>query len=159
MIAGTDTNFPGTNQFGLTAENTPDLQETFDTRWMVVCYYDPVFSDGGVDHPMHNALPYMMSAPAPCVDDAACPSAPRASVSFRRAAASATCSLRRRRRRAQPPKNVTASLRLRGSNRASWKLGAAREKNETRLHTPPYESNEWMMRTRSVPAISTTTTT
>ena len=74
MIAGTDTNFPGTNQFGLTAENTPDLQETFDTRWMVVCYYDPVFSDGGVDHPMHNALPYMMSAPAPCVDDAACPS-------------------------------------------------------------------------------------
>jgi hypothetical protein len=74
LIAGTDTNFPGTNQFGLTAENTPDLQETFDTRWMVVCYYDPVFSDGGVDHPMHNALPYMMSAPAQCVDDAACPS-------------------------------------------------------------------------------------
>ena len=31
LIAGTDTNFPGVNQFGLTAAEAPQLQE--------VCYY------------------------------------------------------------------------------------------------------------------------
>lgn len=44
MLAGTDTNFPGTNQFGLTRDQVPHFQQVADTRWMIVCYYDPVFS-------------------------------------------------------------------------------------------------------------------
>ena len=42
MIGGTDTNFPLTNQFGLTSAQTPDFQEVADTRWMVVCFNDAI---------------------------------------------------------------------------------------------------------------------
>merc|ERR1712113_325716 len=46
IIAGTDTNFPWTNQFGLDGETmeVPYLQEVTDTRWMVVCFQEPVFN-------------------------------------------------------------------------------------------------------------------
>lgn len=44
MIAGTDTNYPGTNQFGITAAEAPYFQEVADTRWMIVCFNDAVFS-------------------------------------------------------------------------------------------------------------------
>ncbi len=46
FIAGTDTNFPWTNQFGLDGEtmDIPYLQEVTDTRWMVVCFQEPVFN-------------------------------------------------------------------------------------------------------------------
>ena len=44
MISGTDTNFPSTNQFGLTPAQTPDFQEVADTRFMINCFYDPIFS-------------------------------------------------------------------------------------------------------------------
>lgn len=44
LIAGTDTNFPGVNQFGLTPAEAPYLQEVSDTRWMVVCFEEPVLS-------------------------------------------------------------------------------------------------------------------
>ena len=73
LIAGTDTNFPGTNQFGLTQSNTPHLQETFDTRWMIVCYYDPIFGAAGIDQ--HNKHVVKSSAPATCTNDGAavCP--------------------------------------------------------------------------------------
>ena len=77
LIAGTDTNFPSTNQFGLTSDNTPYLQETYDTRWMVVCYYDPIFSAAGVDHPGQcNAQPPRMEkyTPEACKEDSECPS-------------------------------------------------------------------------------------
>jgi len=45
MMAGTDTNFPATNQFGLTSAEAPHFQQVADTRWMVVCFYDAVFSE------------------------------------------------------------------------------------------------------------------
>lgn len=46
IIAGTDTNFPWTNQFGLDGETMeiPYLQEVTDTRWMVVCFQEPIFN-------------------------------------------------------------------------------------------------------------------
>ena len=46
ITAGTDTNFPWTNQFGLDGEtmDIPFLQEVTDTRWMVVCFQEPVFN-------------------------------------------------------------------------------------------------------------------
>lgn len=47
MIAGTDTNFPFTNQFGL--EDTDFViyeQEVKDTRFMVVCFVEPIFAAG-----------------------------------------------------------------------------------------------------------------
>jgi hypothetical protein len=43
LMAGTDTNFPGTNQFGLSAAQTPHYQQVMDTRFMIVCYNDPIF--------------------------------------------------------------------------------------------------------------------
>jgi len=42
VIAGTDTNFPWTNQFGI--DSAPYLQEVTDTRFMVVCFQEPVFN-------------------------------------------------------------------------------------------------------------------
>ena len=43
-MAGTDTNFPSTNQFALLPSEAPYFQEVADTRWMVWCYHDPIFS-------------------------------------------------------------------------------------------------------------------
>ena len=45
IVAGTDTNFPFTNQFGL--EGNPAVkfaQEVTDTRFMVVCFLEPIFN-------------------------------------------------------------------------------------------------------------------
>jgi uncharacterized surface protein with fasciclin (FAS1) repeats len=41
---GTDTNFPTTNQFGLEESQVPFWQEVTDTRFMVICFLDPVFN-------------------------------------------------------------------------------------------------------------------
>ncbi len=48
IIAGTDTNYPWTNQFGLNSETMeiPFNQEVTDTRWMVVCFQEPIFNEG-----------------------------------------------------------------------------------------------------------------
>lgn len=43
LVAGTDTNFPSTNQFRLDESQVPDWQEVTDTRWMIVCFSEPVF--------------------------------------------------------------------------------------------------------------------
>jgi hypothetical protein len=51
IIAGTDTNFPGVNQFGLSPEQVPYLQEVSDTRFMVVCFLEPIFN---TDYPILN---------------------------------------------------------------------------------------------------------
>ena len=45
VIAGTDTNFPWTNQFELPIEDVPDIQEVTDTRFMIVCFVEPIFSE------------------------------------------------------------------------------------------------------------------
>lgn len=47
LIAGTDTNFPSTNQFFLFPEEAEYFQEVADTRWMIVCFNDPVFDATG----------------------------------------------------------------------------------------------------------------
>lgn len=50
VVAGTDTNFPFTNQFGL--EGNPAVQfeqEVTDTRFMVVCFVEPIFD---ADYPI-----------------------------------------------------------------------------------------------------------
>lgn len=44
IIAGTDTNFPYTNQFGLDMTEVPFAQEVTDTRFMVVCFMEPIFN-------------------------------------------------------------------------------------------------------------------
>ncbi len=44
LVAGTDTNYPWTNQFGVDPANTPFYQEVTDTRFMVVCFVEPIFS-------------------------------------------------------------------------------------------------------------------
>ena len=41
---GTDTNFPFTNQFQLEESQVPFWQEVTDTRFMVVCFVDPIFN-------------------------------------------------------------------------------------------------------------------
>lgn len=49
IVAGTDTNFPYTNQFGLNVTEIPFGQEVTDTRWMVVCFQEPIFN---VNYPL-----------------------------------------------------------------------------------------------------------
>ena len=44
LVAGTDTNWPWTNQFGVDPDNTPFYQEVTDSRFMVVCFVEPIFS-------------------------------------------------------------------------------------------------------------------
>ena len=44
IVAGTDTNYPWTNQFELDEAQVPFWQETLDARFMVVCFVEPVFS-------------------------------------------------------------------------------------------------------------------
>ena len=44
MVAGTDTNYPWTNQFQLDELEVPDWQETRDARFMVVCFVEPIFA-------------------------------------------------------------------------------------------------------------------
>ena len=44
IVAGTDTNFPFTNQFGVDVTQLPFGQEVTDTRWMVVCFQEPIFN-------------------------------------------------------------------------------------------------------------------
>jgi hypothetical protein len=51
IIAGTDTNFPSVNQFGLSPEQVPFIQEVEDTRFMVVCFLEPIFN---TDYPILN---------------------------------------------------------------------------------------------------------
>mmetsp|Transcript_8760 Transcript_8760/g.20088 ORF Transcript_8760/g.20088 Transcript_8760/m.20088 type:complete len:580 (+) Transcript_8760:182-1921(+) len=43
FIAGTDTNYPWTNQFAI-SESAEFFQEVSDARFMVVCFVEPVFS-------------------------------------------------------------------------------------------------------------------
>lgn len=44
IVAGTDTNFPFTNQFELEESQVPFWQEVTDTRFMVVCFVEPIFN-------------------------------------------------------------------------------------------------------------------
>ena len=44
MVAGTDTNYPWTNQFQLDEDQVEDWQETRDARFMVVCFQEPIFA-------------------------------------------------------------------------------------------------------------------
>lgn len=49
VVAGTDTNFPFVNQFGLDPADVPFFQEVSDTRFMVVCFLEPIFN---ADYPI-----------------------------------------------------------------------------------------------------------
>ncbi len=49
IVAGTDTNFPWTNQFGVDVADLPFGQEVTDTRFMVVCFVEPIFN---LDYPL-----------------------------------------------------------------------------------------------------------
>ena len=49
IVAGTDTNYPWTNQFGLEEEDVPDFQEVSDSRFMVVCFEEPIFSSDSLE--------------------------------------------------------------------------------------------------------------
>lgn len=49
IVAGTDTNFPWTNQFGVNVDELKFGQEVTDTRFMVVCFVEPVFN---LDYPL-----------------------------------------------------------------------------------------------------------
>ena len=49
IIAGTDTNYPWTNQFNVDISELPFGQEVSDTRWMVVCFVEPIFN---IDYPL-----------------------------------------------------------------------------------------------------------
>lgn len=44
VVAGTDTNFPFTNQFNLEEADVPFWTEVNDTRFMVVCFLEPIFN-------------------------------------------------------------------------------------------------------------------
>jgi hypothetical protein len=44
MVAGTDTNYPWTNQFELEEDQVEDWQETRDARFMIVCFQEPIFA-------------------------------------------------------------------------------------------------------------------
>merc|ERR550539_597772 len=44
IVAGTDTNYPWTNQFALMDEEMTYAQEVSDARFMVVCFEEPIFS-------------------------------------------------------------------------------------------------------------------
>jgi len=74
LIAGTDTNFPGTNQFGLTPAQAPYLKEVTDTRFMVVCFEDPVLGKDFAHITPAGAHAPKLSDAADCsADDAHCP--------------------------------------------------------------------------------------
>jgi hypothetical protein len=49
VIAGTDTNFPYTDQFALDEGQVPFYQEVTDTRFMVICFLEPIFNS---DYPI-----------------------------------------------------------------------------------------------------------
>lgn len=49
IVAGTDTNYPWTNQFGVDVDELPFGQEVTDTRFMVVCFQEPIFN---LDYPL-----------------------------------------------------------------------------------------------------------
>jgi len=70
-IAGTDTNFPAVNQFGLIPAEAPDLGQTFDTRWMMVCFHDAVFA-AGAGHFPDSSPPALSDAPD-CGEANSCP--------------------------------------------------------------------------------------
>jgi len=44
IVAGTDTNYPWTNQLDLKDEEMSDKQEVSDARFMVVCFEEPIFN-------------------------------------------------------------------------------------------------------------------
>jgi hypothetical protein len=44
IIAGTDTNYPGFNDFNLNMTNVPYAQQVIDARWMVLCFQEPIFN-------------------------------------------------------------------------------------------------------------------
>ncbi|KAG7357851.1 glycerophosphoryl diester phosphodiesterase [Nitzschia inconspicua] len=44
IVAGTDTNYPWTNQFNLEEDQMENWQETRDARFMVVCFQEPIFN-------------------------------------------------------------------------------------------------------------------
>merc|ERR1712113_435569 len=44
IVAGTDTNYPWTNQFALDEAVVPYHQEVTDSRFMVVCFVEPIFN-------------------------------------------------------------------------------------------------------------------
>lgn len=50
MVAGTDTNYPWTNQFGIDVASQY-FQEVDDARFMVVCFVEPIFNP---EHPFLN---------------------------------------------------------------------------------------------------------
>jgi len=73
LVAGTDTNFPGVNQFGLTSAEAPYLQEVSDTRFMVVCFDEPVLSADFVHIHPHAATAPKLSDAMDCSGDEHCP--------------------------------------------------------------------------------------
>ena len=52
IVAGTDTNYPGVNQFELEAADVPYFQEVSDARFMVVCFVEPIFSQAMLEEMM-----------------------------------------------------------------------------------------------------------
>jgi len=44
IIAGTDTNYPWSNDFNLNLTNVPYSQQIIDARWMIVCFQEPIFN-------------------------------------------------------------------------------------------------------------------
>ncbi|KAL7548519.1 hypothetical protein ACHAWF_011807 [Thalassiosira exigua] len=44
IVACTDTNHPWTNQFALNESDVPYFQEVSDTRFMVICFVEPIFN-------------------------------------------------------------------------------------------------------------------
>lgn len=44
IVAGTDTNFPFFNDFNINMTVLPFGQEVSDSRWMVVCFQEPIFN-------------------------------------------------------------------------------------------------------------------
>jgi hypothetical protein len=66
MVAGTDTNFPWTNQFELNEEsdNVQYFQEVSDARFMVVCFIEPIFNTAE-----HNFYKDNFAAPSLSVDE------------------------------------------------------------------------------------------
>jgi hypothetical protein len=61
IVAGTDTNYPWTNQFQLDEADVPFFQEVSDSRFMVVCFVEPVFSTSF----LQEFFPHSASEPEP----------------------------------------------------------------------------------------------
>ena len=57
IVAGTDTNYPWTNQFMLDESQMENWKETTDARFMVVCFQEPIFS---TDMLMQHMMMHMM---------------------------------------------------------------------------------------------------